>query len=153
MLLRAIQPESRHDVAFLGQVLADPHLARYVRGWGRRGDGGVIAEEAGGRVGACWYRLFPADEPGYGFVDERTLELGIAVVADRRRRGVGRALLGAALSDAASEGFAAISLSVEPDNPSRLLYAQFGFVQVGMVEGSWTMRAELLQQPKRRASP
>jgi ribosomal-protein-alanine N-acetyltransferase len=75
------------------------------------------------------------------------------VVADRRRRGVGRALVGAALSDAASEGFAAISLSVEPDNPSRLLYAQFGFVQVGMVEGSWTMRAELLQQPTRRASP
>ena len=172
MLLRAIQPENPSDVAFLGQmlveavnwrpdrrrltledVLADPHLARYVHGWGRRGDGGVIAEEAGGRVGACWYRLFPADEPGYGFVDERTPELGIAVVADRRRRGVGRALLGAALSDAASEGFAAISLSVEPDNPSRLLYAQFGFVQVGMVEGSWTMRAELLQQPKRRASP
>jgi len=172
MLLRAIQPENPSDVTFLGQmlveavnwspdrsrlalndVLAEPHHNRYVHGWGRRGDGGVIAEEAGGRVGACWYRLFPADEPGYGFVDKATPELGIAVVADRRRRGVGRALLGAALSDAASAGFAAISLSVEPDNPSRLLYAQFSFVQVGMVEGSWTMRAELLQQPKRRASP
>jgi ribosomal protein S18 acetylase RimI-like enzyme len=172
MLLRAIQPENPSDVAFLGQmlveavnwspdrprlalkdVLAEPHHNRYVHGWGRRGDGGVIAEESGERIGACWYRLFPADDPGYGFVDDRTPELGIAVVAEHRRRGVGRALLGAALSDAASEGFAAISLSVEPDNPSRLLYAQFGFVQVGMVEGSWTMRAELLQQPKIRASP
>lgn len=165
MLLRAIQPEDAHDVTFLSQmlveavnwrpdrrplaleeVLADPHLARYVRGWGRHGDGGVIAEVGGGRVGACWYRLFPADEPGYGFVDERTPELGIAVVADQRRHGVGRALLGAALSDAASEGFAAISLSVEPDNPSRLLYEQLGFVQVGVVEGSWTMRAQVLEQ-------
>lgn len=166
MRLRAIQPDNPDDVAFLAQmlveavnwrpdrrlaledVLADPHLARYVRGWGRRGDGGVIAEEAGGRVGACWYRLFPADEPGYGFVDDRTPELGIAVVADQRRRGVGRGLLAAALSEAASEGFAAISLSVEPDNPSRMLYEQLGFVQVGNVEGSWTMRAELLEQPK-----
>ena len=91
MRLRAIQPNNPDDAAFLAQmlveavnwrpdrrrlpledVLADPHLARYVRGWGRRGDGGVIAEEAGGRVGACWYRLFPADEPSYGFVDDRT---------------------------------------------------------------------------------
>ena len=167
MLLRAIQPEDPHDVAFLAQmlveavnwrpdrrrlaleeVLADSHLARYVRGWGRRGDGGVIAEEAGGRIGACWYRVFPADEPGYGFVDEATPELAIAVVAEQRRHGVGRALLGAALSQAASEGFAAISLSVEPDNPSRVLYEQLGFGQVGVVEGSWTMRAELLKQAR-----
>lgn len=140
MLLRAIQPANPDDVAFLAQMLveavnwrpdrrrltlddllADPHLARYVRDWGRRGDGGVIAEEGGRRVGACWYRLFPADEPGYGFVEEHTPELGIAVVADQRRHGVGRALLGAALSQAASESFTAISLSVEPDNPSRIL--------------------------------
>ena len=70
------------------------------------------------------------------------------MVADQRRHGVGRALLGAALSDAASEGFAAMSLSVEPDNPSRLLYEQLGFVQVGVVEGSWTMRAQVLEQPE-----
>jgi hypothetical protein len=51
-------------------------------------------------------------------------------------------------SEAASEGFAAIGLSVEPDNPSRVLDEQLGFVQVGIVAGSWTMRAELLEQPK-----
>jgi GNAT superfamily N-acetyltransferase len=164
MLLRSIQPENPHDVAFLAQmlveavnwrpdrhlaleeVLADSHLTRYISGWGRRGDGGVIAEEGGRRVGACWYRLFPADEPGYGFVDGHTPELGIAVVADQRRHGIGRALLGVTLSEAASEGFTAISLSVEPDNPSRVLYEQLGFVQVGVVEGSWTMRAELPKQ-------
>jgi ribosomal protein S18 acetylase RimI-like enzyme len=166
MLLRPIQLADPQDITFLAQmlteavnwrpdrrrlaldeVLADPHLARYVRGWGRRGDGGVIAEEGGGRVGACWYRLFSADEPGYGFIDERTPELGIAVVADQRRRGIGRALLRAALSEAALEGFAALSLSVEPDNPSRLLYGQLGFESVGVVAGSLTMRAELPKHP------
>jgi GNAT superfamily N-acetyltransferase len=166
MLLRSIRPEDAQDTDFLAQmlavavnwradrrrlaldeVLADPHLARYVRGWGRQGDGGVIAEEDGRRVGGCWYRLFSADEPGYGFIDERTPELGIAVVADQRRRGIAGALLRAALSEAASERFTARSLSVEPDNPSRLLYEQLGFALVGVVAGSWTMRAELPKKP------
>jgi hypothetical protein len=38
-------------------------------------------------------------------------------------------------------------LSVEPDNPSRLLYEQLGFALVGVVAGSWTMRAELPKKP------
>jgi hypothetical protein len=35
MLLRALQPANPDDVAFLAldDVLADPHLVRYVRGW------------------------------------------------------------------------------------------------------------------------
>ena len=42
--------------------------SRYVRGWGRAGDTAVIALENGFPVGAAWYRLFAADEPGYGYI-------------------------------------------------------------------------------------
>ena len=73
---------------------------RYVIGWGREGDAGVIALDDGFPVGAAWYRLFSADEPGYGFVDERTPELAIAVVPSRRGRGIGELMLSSLLERA-----------------------------------------------------
>jgi ribosomal protein S18 acetylase RimI-like enzyme len=160
--VRALRADDPADVAFLGrmfheavswrpdrprrplsEVLASPEAARYVGGWGRPDDGGVIAEAAGERLGAAWWRLYPADDPGYGFVDQATPELGLAVVADRRREWIGRALLAAALDRAAAAGHPAVSLSVEPDNPARLLYQRLGFQRVGTVGGAWTMRRTL----------
>ncbi len=43
-----------------------------------------------GNVGAAWYRLFKEREPGYGFVDEQTPELSIAVVPSLPRQGLRR---------------------------------------------------------------
>jgi ribosomal protein S18 acetylase RimI-like enzyme len=124
------------------EALAQPAVAHYVESWGRAGDAGVVAVEGGGRVGAAWYRLFPADRPGYGFVDEQTPELSIAVLARARGRGVGTALLRALLEQARGAGFEAISLSVEPHNPAVGLYERAGFTRVGGA-GAWTMVAEL----------
>jgi ribosomal protein S18 acetylase RimI-like enzyme len=124
------------------EALADPKLARYIERWGRDGDTGVIALDGERPVGAAWYRLFTADRPGYGFVDEWTPELTVGVVASERGRGVGTALLGALLEQARGAGFQAISLSVEPDNPAVRLYERAGFTRVGGT-GAWTMLAEL----------
>ena len=94
-----IRQAGPQDVRFLRDMLkhayhwrlnADPDLpvARYVNNWGRPGDAGLVAWEAG-PVGAAWYRLFPANAPGFGFVDEETPELTIAVVPSRRGSGLG----------------------------------------------------------------
>jgi len=153
-----IRPGSRHDARFLRDMLhhayywreSMPHkdpmegsVQRYVMNFGRPGDAAVIACDETGNVGAAWYRLFKEQEPGYGFVDEQTPELSIAVVPSRRGKGFGDELLNALLAQARQDGFEQISLSVEPDNPALRLYERHGFSKVGESGGSWTMVARL----------
>jgi len=129
----------------VGEALSRPELAHYVDGWPRAGDRGVIAED-GGPVGAAWLRFLPASDPGFGFVAAAIPELSLAVEVPWRRRGVGTSLLSALLTEARDAGLAAVSLSVEPDNHARRLYARAGFhdvEQVGDPGGSITMLLHL----------
>jgi hypothetical protein len=79
----------------LADVRADPESARYLDGWGRAGDAGLVAEDRrGDPVGAAWYRLFAPTEPGHCYVDAATPELAIVerhggTVAVESREGVG----------------------------------------------------------------
>ena len=118
-------------------------VSRYVRGWGRLGDTAVVALDGGFPVGAAWYRIFSADEPGYGFVDEQTPELAIAVVPSQRGKGVGEQLLLALIERARQAGYERLSLSVEPGNPARKLYERHGFRVVDEGAEAWTMVARL----------
>ena len=126
-------------------ALASAALERYHHDWGRAGDAGVIAELDGEAVGAAWYRLFTAEEPGFGFVDEKTPELGIAVSPLHRRRGIGETLLRALMVQAREDGFMALSLSVAVHNRSRMMYERAGFTQVREEDDgeTWVMRADL----------
>ena len=121
--------------------------SRYVRGWGRAGDTALIALEGGFAVGAAWYRVFTVDEPGYGFVDAETPELAIAVVPSKRGHGIGDQLLTALVEQAREAGHAALSLSVEPGNPARMLYERHGFEVVEEGPEAWTMRASIASTP------
>jgi ribosomal protein S18 acetylase RimI-like enzyme len=125
---------------------ADP-VARYVANFGRRGDAAVIAIEEHRRVGAAWYRLFTPDEPGFAFLDERTPEVSIAAVPSMRGRGIGSQLLDALLARARREGYGALSLSVERENPSIALYERHGFQPVSTDGDTLTMRAPLQPEP------
>jgi GNAT superfamily N-acetyltransferase len=124
-------------------VAAEPGAARYLAGWGRPGDAGVIALDRGTRVGAAWYRHFDEHDRGYGFIAPDIPELGIGVVERMRGRGVGRALMVALIERARSAGAPALSLSVEFENPAARLYERLGFVRVGVVGDAWTMRLDL----------
>jgi ribosomal protein S18 acetylase RimI-like enzyme len=119
-------------------------VALYVKAWGRRGDTAVIALEGGFPVGAAWYRLFDKHGPGYGFVDERTPELAIAVVPNARGKGVGSKLLDALLARAREAGHPSVSLSVDSANRGAIeLYGRHGFERVGEDGDSVTMLASL----------
>jgi GNAT superfamily N-acetyltransferase len=126
------------------EAVAAPDLAPYLEAWGRAGDRALLARHGDRPLGAVWYRLFTADRPGYGFVDEATPELSIGVQASERGRGVGAALLAAALAQAALDGHRRVSLSVEPDNPALRLYERSGFARHEPTDGAWTMLARIL---------
>jgi ribosomal protein S18 acetylase RimI-like enzyme len=122
---------------------ADIPLTRYTDNWGRAGDVAVVAHETGNRVGAAWLRRFSSSAPGYGFVDEQTPELSIAVVPSRRRHGVGQELLDALLERARDAGHRAVSLSVEKDSPAVGFYERNGFESVGESDGGLVMLKRL----------
>lgn len=128
------------------ELLADARLRRYVAGWGRPDDFAVVVRDAesGGQVGAAWYRIFPEDRPGYGFVDEATPEIALAVDPDRRGAGVGGTLLRAVMDAARAGGFRALSLSVRKSNhPALRLYEKSGFARLRDDGDDWVMRADL----------
>ena len=141
-----VRPAEQADAAFLGamvvaaalwreragppahEVLADPAHSRYLSGWMRPGDAGVVAvDEQDEPIGAAWYRLLPRTDPGFGYVATGVPELIIGVRPIWRAHGVGRALLQQLCDHARRQGYARISLSVERDNFARTLYRSEGF--------------------------
>ena len=152
-----IRRAGRQDARFLRDMLhhafywaesasgtAEQPVYRYVFAWPRQGDDGVVALDGGHPVGAAWYRLFRRNEAGYGFVDEQTPELAIAVVPSRRGRGFGEQLLAALLERARAAGYGALSLAVHEDNRAAIrLYERFGFRAVRTDGETVVMRVEL----------
>lgn len=139
-----VRPATGEDEQFLWEMLAEaahetsvravvenPGAARYVEGWGRDGDLGfvAVAEGSGEPLGAAWLRLLRGENAGYGYVDDETPELGIAVRPGMRGAGIGGRLL-ARLLDAAKDHHRAVSLSVRADNPALRLYKRMGFEAV-----------------------
>lgn len=125
-------------------ILETPELHRYVENWGAQGDLGVAAIPEGKRlpVGAAWVRLLRADARGYGWVDDETPEMTIAVLPEYRGQGVGGRMLNQ-LAGLARVRYRAISLSVSAGNPARRLYHRCGFQLVFQDEYSATMKKDL----------
>jgi len=125
---------------FPRDVVNQPELAKYARAWGRGGDIGLVAVDVGSDepIGAAWLRLLTGDERGYGYVDDETPELGMAVLPEYRGRGIGSDLLGHLLKSIRAV-YPSVCLSVAADNPAARLYERAGFGRAGECGASLTM--------------
>jgi ribosomal protein S18 acetylase RimI-like enzyme len=121
-------------------ILSHPEIRRYLQDWGQPHDTGFIAvdQESAQPIGAAWLRLLTGNNKGYGYMDETTPELTIAVVPVYRGKGVGTNLLTHLLAQA-QDRYPALCLSVSPDNPAMRLYQRSGFEVVKMSGTSLTM--------------
>lgn len=125
-------------------TLEETPTSRYLTGWPRTGDVGVVAETSDGvSVGAAWFRFLPADDAGYGYVADDVPELSIGVLPGHRGEGAGTRLMEALIGRARELRLRAISLSVEDGNRARQLYDRLGFQRVGRNGGSDTLLLEL----------
>ncbi len=109
-------PEGEEKPDF--SIVDDPALQKYTYHWMLPTDMGVIAEMDGEPVGMLWTRIFPEKDKGYGFLDEHTPEISMAVKPERRGRGIGKALLTKGLNLLRKQGHEKVSLSVSKENRS-----------------------------------
>jgi ribosomal protein S18 acetylase RimI-like enzyme len=122
-------------------VLDNPHVRIYADDWGKPTDVGVVAVVDGVDAGACWMRLLP-EGVGMGSIDAVTPQLGIALEAEYRGKGYGKALMQAALQAAWKHGYPRVSLTVHPENPAIALYEACGFRKTALRSTYHLMVAE-----------
>lgn len=124
------------------EVIRLPELARYVQGWGREGDCGLLVSDAAADrpVGAVWLRLMVGEGKGYGYIDDNTPELSIAVLPEYRGQGIGTQLLAHLFGSECGGSF--VSLSVSVGNSAVRLYERFGFAVISTSAGSLTMKRD-----------
>jgi [ribosomal protein S18]-alanine N-acetyltransferase len=123
-------------------ILKEPEIAKSLQDWGRPGDQALLAvDQQNAPIGAVWVRLFNETNKTYGYVDEKTPLLGMALLPEYRGKGIGTALLVQMLRLTKEGGYQGISLSVDPNNPALKLYKRFGFKKIGVDGTSWDMLA------------
>ena len=118
----------RGEVDYPKSIIARPDLAKYYQNWGQESDVGLIAEDDQQQaIGAAWSRFFTKNDPRYGFVDEATPEIGIALQSAYRNQGIGTTLITKLCEALARRDVPSVSLSVDRRNRAIHLYERLGF--------------------------
>jgi RsiW-degrading membrane proteinase PrsW (M82 family)/L-amino acid N-acyltransferase YncA len=125
-------------------VKEDASSWRYLEGWQRATDFGVVALDGDQPVGAAWARFLTKTDAGYGYVSDSVPELTVAVAMHARHQGFGEQLLDGLIESARDLELEGVSLSVEDGNTrARALYKNAGFETVGRNGNSDTMLLRL----------
>ncbi|MCI3027977.1 GNAT family N-acetyltransferase [Desemzia sp. C1] len=145
MLYQSIYVPEGQKVPSL-DILKEPAIEKYLSHWGKEHDHALVAvNENNYPIGAVWIRLLDQENAGYGFVDNNTPELGMAIESSYRGLGVGKNLLSKMIDLAEDLRYSAISFNVDPRNKNALrLYENSGFKKEYEDDGgSWTMKKDL----------
>lgn len=124
------------------EIIEQPDLRKYIQDFGKVGDYCFVAEQKGKLIGAIWIRFIN----GYGFVDNETPELSMAVLKEHRGKGIGNQLLIAMIDWLTNNRLKRVSLSIDRDNFAYGLYKKHGFVDYLTSEKSITMTKELIDK-------
>lgn len=94
-------------------------------------------------IGAVWIRTFHGVLKGYGYIDENTPELSIAIFPEYRNKGIGTNLMNQMIRLMITKGFKKVSLSITKGNKAIHLYNRLGFKVVNESENDYIMLMDL----------
>jgi ribosomal protein S18 acetylase RimI-like enzyme len=109
------------------EIINQPELSRYIKNFGQTCDICLVAEFHGKLIGAIWTRVYNENEKGYGFVNNSTPELSMALFEEYRHRGIGTLLLKEMIQKLIEHNYKRVSLSVDKRNYAYDFYKRFGF--------------------------
>jgi len=116
---------------FPKSILDNPDISKYIDNWGiLPNDLALVAVINNELIGAVWGRTFSSSNAGYGFIDENTPEISMAVKEKLRNQGIGSKLIDEISKIYLSKGIKSISLSVDKRNKTKSLYLRKGFIIV-----------------------
>jgi len=126
------------------KVIKDKSLSKYIENWGKdKFDIALVVERNNQLIGAIWGRLLTDENKGFGYVDDTTPELSMAVKNEYRNQGVGTKLIKAIASEYQKIGVEYLSLSVDKANNASNLYKRLGCEIIEETETSWTMKKRI----------
>lgn len=121
------------------EIIEQPDLRKYIQDFGKTGDFCLVAEQYRKLIGAIWIRFIK----GYGFVDNETPELSMAVLNGHSGNGIGKQLLTAMIDRLKDKQLKRVSLSVDRENFAYGFYKKHGFEDYLASEKSIIMTKEL----------
>ncbi|MCD4833087.1 MAG: GNAT family N-acetyltransferase [Bacteroidales bacterium] len=126
---------------FPKSILDNPDISKYIDHWDTLpNDIALVAIFNEELIGAIWGRTFSRSNAGYGFIDENTPEICMAVKEKFRNQGIGAKLIDEISKIYFSKGIKSISLSVDKQNRAKLLYLRTGFIIVEDEGVDFTMK-------------
>ena len=139
-LARAVGAEPEGWLITDGDWRSVPDERRYLRAVARSPRGAVLVAVSGGRIVG---RLSIARDPHPA--SSHVADVGLMVAREARRRGIGRALMEAAVDWARAHGVRKLELHVFPHNePALALYEALGYRREGLRRAHYRRGSELL---------
>ena len=122
------------------EIIKDKSLSKYYENWGKdRFDIALVTILGQELIGAAWGRLLTEKNRGFGYVNDDTPEISIAIKPKYRNKGIGTQLMSAIEQSYKTISVPYLSLSVDKANMASKLYLRLGYNVVHETETSWTM--------------
>ena len=113
---------------FPKSIIENPDIKKYIKNWNQKEDDlAIVGVKNDELVGAIWGRKFKKEKKGYGFIDENTPEISMAVRSEYRNQGIGTSLINQIENKYSEIGISKLSLSVDKLNPAKKLYERCGY--------------------------